>query len=127
MRTDPAEMRAAVEAHWAASGSGDPRRECVIYHDGAVVDYPQSGERVAGCGELLAARSPTGDVAFSGRRILCCGDLAVSALDVVHDGSRVEMVGIMEFADGRVIHETQYLADPLEPPPWQFRGTHRER
>jgi hypothetical protein len=28
-------------------------------------------------------------------------------------------VSIMEFRDGKVVHETQYFADPFEAPAWR--------
>jgi hypothetical protein len=28
-------------------------------------------------------------------------------------------VSIMEFRNGKVVHETQYFADPFEAPPWR--------
>ena len=42
------EIRAALERHWEASRAGDQDAEHEIYHDDAVVEYPQSGERVRG-------------------------------------------------------------------------------
>ncbi|HTC45096.1 MAG TPA: hypothetical protein VK696_08620 [Steroidobacteraceae bacterium] len=34
-------------------------------------------------------------------------------------------VSIMEFHDGKVVHETQYFADPFEAPPWRSRWVQR--
>ncbi len=31
----------------------------------------------------------------------------------------------MEFRDGKVMHETQYFADPFEPPDWQSQWVQR--
>ena len=44
---DP-EIRAALDQHWAASDASDFEREHLIYHEDAVLDYPQSGERTRG-------------------------------------------------------------------------------
>jgi hypothetical protein len=52
--------------------------------------------------------------------------VAAGELEITHDGSLVEMVSIMEFEDGRVIHETPHSADPLEPPLWRFRRARTE-
>jgi hypothetical protein len=35
------------------------------------------------------------------------------------------MVGIMELSGGRVIHETQYFADPFVAPAWRARWVQR--
>jgi ketosteroid isomerase-like protein len=39
-------IRAALDRHWAASDANDFEAEHEIYHDDAVLEYPQSGERI---------------------------------------------------------------------------------
>ena len=39
------EIRAALDQHWAASDANDFETEHRIYHEDAVLDYPQCGER----------------------------------------------------------------------------------
>ena len=41
-------IRAALDRHWAASDANDFDAEHEIYHDDAVLEYPQSGERIRG-------------------------------------------------------------------------------
>jgi hypothetical protein len=41
------EIRAALDQHWAASDANDFETEHLIYHEDAVLEYPQSGERVS--------------------------------------------------------------------------------
>jgi hypothetical protein len=41
-------IRAALNQHWAASDSGDFAIEHDIYQEDAVLDYPQSPERILG-------------------------------------------------------------------------------
>src|SRR4051794_28704930 len=43
---DDGEIRAALEKHWEASRAGDQDGEHQIYRDDAVLEYPQSGERI---------------------------------------------------------------------------------
>ena len=38
------EIRAAQDVHWAASDANDFETEHRIYHEGAVPEYPRSGE-----------------------------------------------------------------------------------
>jgi len=40
----------------------------------------------------------------------------VSECVITYDGQPSTSVSIMEFADGLVVHETQYFADPFEAP-----------
>jgi ketosteroid isomerase-like protein len=46
------EVRAALDRHWAASDANDFEAEHQIYREDAVLEYPQSGERIRGrrCG-----------------------------------------------------------------------------
>jgi ketosteroid isomerase-like protein len=37
-----------LDQHWAASDANDFETEHLIYHEDAVLDYPQSGERTRG-------------------------------------------------------------------------------
>ena len=61
----------------------------------AICDYPQSGERILGRNNLQALRSH-------------------------HPGKPAYTVSMMEFRDdGKVVHETQYFADPFEAPAWR--------
>jgi hypothetical protein len=51
------DIRAALDRHWAASEAGNDDAEDEIYHDDAVLEYPQSGERIRG---RLAIRTTRG-------------------------------------------------------------------
>ncbi len=42
------EIRAALDRHWAASDANDFEVEHQIYREDAVLEYPQSGERLRG-------------------------------------------------------------------------------
>lgn len=54
------EIRAVLERHWCASAAGDQDAEREVYADDAICDYPQSGERIAGRGNLQALRKIEG-------------------------------------------------------------------
>jgi hypothetical protein len=51
------QIREALNAHWRASAVGDANAEHDIYHDDAICDYPQSGERILGRSNLQDLRS----------------------------------------------------------------------
>jgi ketosteroid isomerase-like protein len=42
------DIRAALDRHWAASDASDFETEHQIYREDAVLEYPQSGERIRG-------------------------------------------------------------------------------
>jgi ketosteroid isomerase-like protein len=114
------ETRAALDRHWAASAAGDQDTEHEIYDDDVVVDYVQSGERIRGRRNLQALRSNhPARLDFTIRRILGGGDLWLTEYVIDYDGKPAFTVSIMEFRDGKVVHETQYFADPFDPPAWR--------
>jgi ketosteroid isomerase-like protein len=50
------DIRAALDRHWAASDANDFEAEHQIYRDDAVLEYPQSGERIRGRRNIQASR-----------------------------------------------------------------------
>ena len=111
------EIRAALNEHWAASDANDFETEHLIYHEDAVLDYPQSGERTRGRSNIQCQRaSQPSKKRFTIRRIIGGGDLWVTELILTYDGKQSCTVSIMEFRDDKVARETQYFADPFVAP-----------
>ena len=115
------QIREALNAHWQASAAGDANAEHAIYADDAVCDYPQSGERIFGRKNLQALRShhPGKPSGFKVRRMLGRDDLWITEYTITYHGRPAFTVSIMEFSNGKVVHETQYFADPFEAPAWR--------
>ena len=113
---DDRTIRAALDRHWAASDANDFETEHDIYRDDAVLEYPQSGERIRGRRNIQASRfAQPNKKRFTVRRILGVGELWVSEFILTYDGKPSYTVSIMEFKDGKVARETQYFGDPFEP------------
>jgi len=111
------EIRAALDQHWAASDANDFETEHRIYHEDAVLDYPQSGERTRGRRNIQGQRSSQpSKKRFTVRRIIGGGELWVTELIVTYDGKPSYTVSIMEFRGNQVARETQYFADPFVAP-----------
>ncbi len=112
------EIRAAVDRHWAASDANDFEAEHDIYREDAVLEYPQSGERIRGRRHILSSRAAQPNRKhFTVRRIIGRGDLWVTEFVLSYDGRPSYTVSIMELLDGKVARETQYFSDPFEPGP----------
>ena len=108
------EIRAALNQHWAASDANDFETEHRIYHEDAVLEYPQSGERTRGRRNIQGQRaSQPNQKRFSIRRIIGGGDLWVTEFILTYDGKPSYTVSIMEFRGDKVARETQYFADPI--------------
>src|SRR6201991_2775083 len=115
---DDQTVRAALERHWAASDASDFEVEHDIYRDDAVLDYPQSRERIRGRRKIQESRIVQPNTKrFTVRRMIGGGDLWVTEFVLSYDGVPSYVVSIMEFRDGLVAHETQYFADRFEPGP----------
>lgn len=110
------DIRAALDRHWAASDAGDFEAEHQIYREDAVLDYPQSGERIRGRRNIQSSRAAQPNrKRFTVRRITGKDDLWVTEYVLTYDGRPSYTVSIMEFLDGKVARETQYFSDPFEP------------
>jgi hypothetical protein len=115
---DDRTARAALERHWHASDAGDFAAEHDIYREDAMLDYPQSGERIRGRCNIRESRyvQPS-KKRFAVRRIIGSGDLWITEFVLTYDDTPSYVVSIMEFRDGLVAHETQYFAGGFEPGP----------
>jgi len=115
---DETAARAALKRHWDASDANDFKVEHEIYQEDAVLDYPQSGERIRSRHNIQESRFVRPNKKrFTVHRIVGSGDLWVTELVLTYDGVPSYTVSIMEFRDGLVAHETQYFADPFKPGP----------
>ena len=115
---DDRTVKLALERHWAASDANDFKAEHEIYRDDAVLDYPQSGERIRGRHNIQESRFvQPNKKRFTVRRIIGGGDLWVTEFVLTYDGIPSYAVSIMEFREGLVANETQYFADRFDPAP----------
>lgn len=92
-----------------------------LFHDDAVMDWPQSGEKVVGAENRRGIYSafpklPT----ITPRRLVSDGDL-VTAEATLDYGSepKYKTVFIFEFKNGKIAKETAYWSEPFEAPQWR--------
>ena len=121
MRDD--DLLAALRQHWAASDANDFDREHRIYRDDAILEYPQSGERIRGRQNIQASRVAQPNAKrFTLRRIVGGGNVWISELVLTYDGHPSYAVSIMEVEDGKVVRETQYFGEAFDPGPCAMRN-----
>ncbi len=109
------EIRAALDRHWIASDASDFATEHDIYLEDAVLEYPQSGERIRGRHNIQITRTKQPNKKrFTVRRVIGSGDLWITEFVLTYDGKPSYTVSIMEFSGDKVARETQYFADPFE-------------
>src|SRR5271156_3422277 len=120
------EIRKALDRHWAASDANDFDAEHDMYRDDALLEYPQSGERIRGRHNIQASRVAQPNAKrFEVRRIVGSGDPWGTEFILAYDGRPSYTVSVMEFLDGKVARETQYFADPFEPGPSRAQWVER--
>jgi hypothetical protein len=117
---DETHARAMIEDHFRWS-TDDVVRASDIYADDAVLEFPQSGERIRGKQNIIDFRSAyPARVTFEMHRTIGCQDLWVNEYVIRYDGQTpLNIVGIMEFADGKVVRERLHFGEPWEPPAWR--------
>src|SRR5271165_2539670 len=120
------EIRAALDQHWAASDANDFETEHLIYHEDAVLEYPQSGERTRGRSNIQNQRASQPSIKrFTVRRIIGGGNLWVTEFILTYDSKPTYTVSIMEFRGDKVARETQYFADPFPVPAFRAQWVER--
>ena len=97
-----------------------------LFHEDAVMDWPQSGEQIIGGDARRAVYGafpalPT----VTPRRILTAGDLAVMEARLDYGEAAYQAVFIFEFRDGLIARETAYWAEPFEAPAWRSQWVTR--
>ena len=76
---DDRTARAALQRHWDASDANDFEAEHEIYREDAVLDYPQSGERIHGRNNIRESRFvQPNKKRFTVQRMIGSGDLWVT-------------------------------------------------
>ncbi|MFZ1903849.1 MAG: nuclear transport factor 2 family protein [Steroidobacteraceae bacterium] len=120
------EIRAALDRHWAASDASDFEAEHDIYLEDAVLEYPQSGERIRSRRNIQITRAAQpSNKRFAVRRIIGSNELWITEYILTYDGKPSYTVSIMEFRGDKVARETQYFGDPFEASAWRAQWVER--
>ncbi|HET9522369.1 MAG TPA: nuclear transport factor 2 family protein [Candidatus Limnocylindrales bacterium] len=112
--------RQLIADHFAAAGK-DEGVAAEIFADDAVVEWPQSGERILGKRRIVGLHEAAPvSIDIEVRRTIGCDDLWITEGTIRYDGTRpTKAVFIMEFRDGKVVRETDYFGDPFDPPEYR--------
>jgi hypothetical protein len=117
---DEQALTAALKRHWDYGGT-DQDIAHEIYHDDAVLEFPQSGERFEGVKNFREwRRQYPAALKFHTRRITHRDDLVVVENLISYDGQPWTFtVNVMEFRDDRVAHERIDIMDGREAAVWR--------
>jgi hypothetical protein len=117
---DEAQVREKLARHWAYGGT-DQDIAHEIYHDDAVLEFPQSGERFEGVENFREwRRQYPAKLAFEIRQIRGRDDLWVAENSISYDSGPWNLtVSILEFRGDKVARESIYITQTWEPPDWR--------
>jgi hypothetical protein len=117
---DEAERAAQIRRYWEDTVS-DHEAAHEIYHDDAILEFPQSGERFEGVANFKEWRGQyPAEVALEMRNLRGQEDLWVIEGAISYDGGPWQRaVNILEFRGDKVARETIYVTEPWDAPEWR--------
>jgi ketosteroid isomerase-like protein len=120
---DESRVLEIVRRYFEFAGADVERAE-EIYHEDAVLEFPQSGERFEGVATFTEwRRQYPADLAtmrYHLRRVTARVDLAVVELTASYDGeSWLQGVQLLEFRGDKVARERIYVTEAWEAPEWR--------
>jgi hypothetical protein len=92
-----------------------------------VISLSHASEFLAEEFATLAQSYPGKPSGFNVKRILGNGDLWITEYVITYEGRPSNTVSIMEFRNGKVVHETEYLRIPSRRRPGEHSGSSRWR
>jgi ketosteroid isomerase-like protein len=112
--------RQTIERLLAGINAGDIAVMDEIFHEDALMDWPQFGERLRGAENRrnVYQRIPTLPKVKT-RRIFGSGDLWIAEVLLDYDGTKFNTAFLFEFRDGKIARETGYWATPSAPAEWR--------
>ena len=97
-----------------------------VFADDAVLEYPQSGERIRGCANIRAVEENYPALPkVTIRRKVVVSDLGLVESDLDYQGKPYQEVSIFDFQDGKIVRLTQYFPEPFEAPESRTRWVER--
>jgi len=121
------ENRGKLEKMIAALYAGDLEGATSLLADDAVVEWPQSGERIVGREAcfMVYKNYPGGSPTYTLQRIAGAGDHFTVEAVGDYGGKKVFVTNIVEFRGGKIVKQTDYFADPFDAPTWRAQWVER--
>jgi hypothetical protein len=119
--------RASLERTIGAMFSGDWDTVGQAIADDAIVDWPQSGERLVGRQACLTVyrNYPGGSPRYELQRITGGPDVFTVEARGDYGGETVYLTSIVEFRDRKIAKQTDYFASAFEAPAWRSQWVQR--
>jgi SnoaL-like protein len=117
---DAESVKSMLRQHFENAGS-DPGTAHAMYHEDAVLEFPQSGERFVGVENFREWRSNyPASTRFEFREVRGADDVWVAEVTVTYDeGPENFGVSILELRGDKIARETIYVAEGFDAPEWR--------
>ena len=114
------EVRELLRRHWENAGR-DEEAASEIYHEDAILEFRQSGERFRGKANIQGWRAKyPAKLDFKPLEIRGGGDFWVAEnLIRYNEGPWMNSISILEFRGDKVARENVYVAEPFEAAEWR--------
>ena len=118
--TDTSAMLEQVRQHWEYLAK-DIDRSHAMYHEDAVLEFPQSGERFEGLATFKEWRAQyPATLRFRIRRMMAREDLVVVECSISYDDGPWQFgVQLLDVRDDKVIRERIYVMEGWDAPEWR--------
>ena len=115
------QVREMLLRQWTYTGGPNEAKAAELYHDDAVLEFPQSDEWFQGKADQQAWRERyPAKLDFEPQEIRGSGDLWIAEGRLSYDGGNpVHYVKILQFRGDKVERETLYFAEPFPAPDWR--------
>ena len=123
---DEATVRKVVERFFEFTGADIARAE-ELYHEDAVLEFPQSGERFEGRAGFTEWRSqyPVGadDLRYRIGRTTVREDFSAVEMTASYDRGKTWVYGVQlaDYREDKIIRERIYVAEGWEAPEWRAK------
>ena len=127
---DEARIRAILDRLFEFTGADVARAE-ELYHEDAVLEFPQSGERFEGRATFTEWRSqyPVGadDLRYKIGRVTVREDFSAVEMTASYDRGETWAYGVQlaDYRDDKIIRERIYVAEGWEAPDWRAKWRSR--
>ncbi len=99
-----------------------------LFHDDAVMDWPQSGEKVIGADNRRAIYKSFPKLPkITPRRMTSSSDLVVAEATLDYGEAAYKTVFIFELQDGKIKKETAYWSEAFPAPEWRSKWVKVEK
>jgi limonene-1,2-epoxide hydrolase len=116
------DSKQVVEGFWAAMQTNNFKAAGEFLHDGYILEWPQSGERIRGRTNFVAVNEhypAHGRWEFRIHHILAEGNEVVSDVSVTDGAITGRAITFSTVRDGKILHQTEFWPDPFEPAAWR--------